>query len=258
MTRRWISAALLLPLLTACLDLNSAGNTPPPAEPTPTPQATDPQPDAAQPLAIATDSATVISTGDGDTLRVQQNGDTLTVRLACIDAPETAQQPHGRQSATHLADLLPVNTPVTLRVVETDRYGRTVAEVYKDNTSVNLQMVKDGHAAVYTQYLDGCSATKDDYLTSEADARQQRLAFWNQPDPVLPWDFRRGKREGQADADKPDPQPNSTGLPDCINTDCDCADFTTQAQAQQVLEMSNGDPHRLDGDGNGLACERLP
>jgi len=39
-------------------------------------------------------------------------------------------------------------------------------------------------------------------------------------------------------------------------SDCDCADF--RSQAQQVLEMTSGDPHRLDGDSNGLACERLP
>lgn len=249
MIRRWPIVALL-PLLTACFNLNPADR-PIPAN------RSDLKSDVTQPNAIAGPSATVISTGDGDTIRVQRNGDTVTVRLACIDAPETAQQPYGRQSARHLAALLPVNTPVTLRVVDTDRYGRTVAEVYKGDESMNLQMVEDGQAVVYTEYLDGCSATQDEYLEAEADARQQRLAFWSQSDPVLPWDYRRGKRENQA-TNKPDPKPDSAGLPSCINTDCDCADFSTQAQAQQVLEMTTGDPHRLDGDHDGVACERLP
>jgi hypothetical protein len=38
--------------------------------------------------------------------------------------------------------------------------------------------------------------------------------------------------------------------------DCDCADFATQAEAQKFLLP--GDPYRLDGDGDGIACESLP
>ncbi|MBD3886614.1 excalibur calcium-binding domain-containing protein [Phormidium tenue FACHB-886] len=40
--------------------------------------------------------------------------------------------------------------------------------------------------------------------------------------------------------------------------DLDCSDFPTQAAAQQALDADRSDPHRLDGDGNGIACERLP
>ena len=37
------------------------------------------------------------------------------------------------------------------------------------------------------------------------------------------------------------------------------ADFATQAQAQRYFEAAGpGDPNRLDGDGNGIACESLP
>jgi endonuclease YncB( thermonuclease family) len=38
--------------------------------------------------------------------------------------------------------------------------------------------------------------------------------------------------------------------------DYDCSDFDTQAQAQKY--MSPGDPHRLDADGDGRACDSLP
>lgn len=38
--------------------------------------------------------------------------------------------------------------------------------------------------------------------------------------------------------------------------DYDCADFSTQAQAQKYLLP--GDPYRLDADGDGVACELLP
>ncbi|NEP15914.1 MAG: DNA/RNA non-specific endonuclease [Leptolyngbya sp. SIO4C1] len=50
--------------------------------------------------------------------------------------------------------------------------------------------------------------------------------------------------------------PNA-GLPPCVDDACNCGDFRDQAQAQQVLEAFWGDPHQLDRDGNGAACERL-
>lgn len=41
--------------------------------------------------------------------------------------------------------------------------------------------------------------------------------------------------------------------------DRDCGDFSTQADAQTFYEAAGpGDPHRLDGDGDGVACASLP
>jgi endonuclease G len=47
-------------------------------------------------------------------------------------------------------------------------------------------------------------------------------------------------------------------LPPCVDDDCNCGDFASQAQAQAVLDAFGGDPYGLDGDGNGTACELLP
>jgi len=47
-------------------------------------------------------------------------------------------------------------------------------------------------------------------------------------------------------------------LPACVKTDCDCSDFSTQEEAQQVFDAFPGDPYRLDQDGNGRVCESLP
>ena len=44
-------------------------------------------------------------------------------------------------------------------------------------------------------------------------------------------------------------------------SDRDCSDFATQAEAQAFFLANGGparDPHRLDGDNDGIACERLP
>lgn len=45
-------------------------------------------------------------------------------------------------------------------------------------------------------------------------------------------------------------------LPSSARKDYDCSDFTNQAAAQKKLLP--GDPYRLDGDGDGIACDSLP
>jgi hypothetical protein len=44
----------------------------------------------------------------------------------------------------------------------------------------------------------------------------------------------------------------------CALTDCNCSDFSTQAQAQTCLNADPSDPFGLDGDNDGVACESLP
>lgn len=206
------------------------------------------------PVQLATlPSGTVISTGDGDTLRVDLGGEAVTTRIACIDAPETAQ-PFGAEAADRLAQALPSGTPVTLRIVDTDRYGRRVAEVYRAGQSVGLQLVAEGYAVVYDEYLASCGATQEDYRQAEATAQAAQLNFWSQAVPLMPWDFRRGVTPTTPTASSVD----TTGFPTCFAGDCDCGDFATQAAAQAVLDAEPGDRHRLDGDQDGVACESLP
>ncbi len=88
-----------------------------------------------------------------------------------MDAPERSQKPWGTQAATRLKQLLPKGQIVSLREVDRDRYGRTVAELYVGNQSINLQMVQEGMAVVYSQYLNGCAATKNQYLQAERSAK---------------------------------------------------------------------------------------
>lgn len=117
-------------------------------------------------------------------------------------------------------------------------------------------MVKDGQAVVYRQYLSGCAATKDQYLQAETQARRKKLGFWNQQSPTVPWDYRRGKRSPQTPTKLVSPV-QTRSLPSCTNSDCNCSDFKTQAQAQQVLAAFPGDKFKLDGDNDGVACEGL-
>jgi endonuclease YncB( thermonuclease family) len=185
--------------------------------------------------------ATVLSIGDGDTIRLRQAGKALTVRLACIDAPETAQSPYGQQARTYLQQRLPIGREVSLNIKTTDRYGRSVAEVFS-GVNINLALVEDGQAFAYRQYLSGCDAKA--YLEAEERASSARLGVWQVKGGITrPWDFRRGRR--------------SAVIPDGTTPGgrrYRCSEISSYAKAQELLRQGHS---YLDGDGNGKACEAL-
>lgn len=229
------------------------------------------------PASAQLQSATVISVGDGDTLRAQVNGQPQTLRLACIDAPELAQSPYGAAARQRLQQLLPAGSQVEVEVVDRDRFGRGVALISLGNLSINQTLVQEGQAVVYQQFLNSCPSLRNQLLLSEAEARQRRLGFWAQANPVMPWDYRRlGARATPTAPNVATPTPSrvpprpttttkpltpprlpASNLPACTKTDCDCKDFRSQAEAQRVLRAFPGDPYRLDRDGDGIACEGL-
>jgi endonuclease YncB( thermonuclease family) len=185
--------------------------------------------------------ATVLSIGDGDTIRVRQAGRALTVRLACIDAPETAQSPWGQQARRYLQQRLPIGREVTLEVKTTDRYGRTVAEVISD-INLNLGMVEDGQAFAYRQYLGGCNAKE--YLDAEVRASRHRYGVWQVEGGITrPWDFRRSPR-GRSISDGTTPGGRRYR----------CSEIGAYDRAQELLRQGHS---YLDGNGDGEACESL-
>ena len=140
--------------------------------------------------------ATVLSIGDSDTIRVLQGQQRLTIRLACIDAPEMAQAPDGANARRYLQTRLPLGSSVTLRPQTVDRFGRTVAEVIGE-VNLNLALVEDGMAFAYRKYLGQCDAKE--YLDAEFRAFRSRYGMWQLPGGTTrPWDFRRGRTSGRS------------------------------------------------------------
>jgi micrococcal nuclease len=135
----------------------------------------------------------LVSVGNGDTIRVKgRNGQPVTVRLACIDAPETAQGVFGAQATATLRQLVAA-APLELRPQTTDRYGRTVAEVIAGGQNVNLEMVPAGAAFVYRQYLRDCDGAAYEAAEQQAQQYRQGVWRWNQQ-PERPWNFRSRTR----------------------------------------------------------------
>jgi micrococcal nuclease len=132
--------------------------------------------------------AKVVGVTDGDTLTVLTARNTqVRIRLAGIDAPEAGQDfgTRAKQAASSLA----FGKAVTISERDTDRYGRTVAEVIlPDGRSLNREMVGQGMAWWYRKY-----AANDTVLARlEAEARRERRGLWTEPGPVPPWDWRKG------------------------------------------------------------------
>ncbi len=142
--------------------------------PAPTPATRRTKPKQAAPAVAG--PAMLVSVGDGDTIRVTgANGQKVTIRMACIDAPETAQGESGAQATLVLKQLLG-SGPLEIRPQTVDRYGWTVAEVYAGVRNVNLEMVRMGMAYAYRQYLSGCD--ENAYLGAEGQAERYRQGIW--------------------------------------------------------------------------------
>ena len=85
---------------------------------------------------------------------------------------------------------------------------------------------------------------------------------------MAPWEYRHGGRQKQRERSStpkaervPDPG-LSSGRCDCSTNQYNCSDFRTRAEAQacyeHCLSLTGLDVHRLDGNGDGEACESLP
>ncbi|MGE5359806.1 MAG: thermonuclease family protein [Bacteroidales bacterium] len=126
----------------------------------------------------------VTHVADGDTLDVTTGQRTVTIRLEGIDAPERGQ-PYGGQARNFLR-VLAFSQPVTVRVKQTDRYGRLVARVIVAGRDVSEEMVRAGLAWHYLDY------SSDPRLAAlEKDARARRVGLWADRSPVPPWVARR-------------------------------------------------------------------
>ncbi|WP_254545881.1 thermonuclease family protein [Halomarina pelagica] len=215
----------------------------------------------------------VVRVVDGDTYEVRfPDGHTEDVRLLGVDTPEvhTATDPaefegipnteDGRRwlrdwghKASEFARSRVGGDPVRIatdpRADRRGSYGRLLVYVYEqDGTNVNRQLIEQGYARMY----DSSFSKRDAFASAERAAQADDVGLWNYEPP-------------RTSTPEPTPEPTPTPTPEPTpeptpsggdgQRDYDCSDFDTQSEAQEYLTA--GDPHRLDGDGDGVACESL-
>lgn len=190
----------------------------------------------------ASETFLVTKVVDGDTIQLEGG---KTVRYIGIDTPETVDprktiQCFGSEATKKNRELVE-DKRVRLEkdISETDRYGRLLRYVYVGDTFVNDYLVRQGYAYVSTFPPD--VKYQEQFLDAQHEARENSRGLWSLCESSQITPLRQGSAEQGGDKD--------------------CSDFKTQNEAQAFFFSQGGpskDPHKLDVDHDGIACESLP
>lgn len=186
----------------------------------------------------------VVGIADGDTLTLlAADRQQVRIRLAEIDTPERGLA-WGIRARKALADRV-FQKQVRVDVIDIDRYGRTVGRVYLNGRDVNRELVREGHAWVYRQYM-----TDRSVLDDEATARAADTGLWSLLDPIPPWEWRHGARGASA--------AGKTLLGDQALS-CGSKRYCRQMRgcAEAEFYLTECRLARLDGDRDGTPCESI-
>lgn len=201
-------------------------------------------------------SCRVVGVHDGDTFTCLTSAKKqIKVRMAEIDTPES-KQPYGTRSQQALSGLV-FQKQVSLKVQDTDRYGRTVARAYVGETDINAELVRQGAAWVYRQYSKDKSL-----LAQESQAKAAKRGLWALPESerVPPWEWRKmsadqrqAKRETKTVKLNPAPVASAPGY--SCSARKTCGQMSSCEEAKFHLNQCGNT--RLDRDQDGVPCESI-
>lgn len=127
---------------------------------------------------------------DGDTIKVDMNGNTETIRFIGVDTPETHDprkvvQCFGVAAANFTKNLIGHHS-VRLEADPTDtnrdRYNRLLRYVYlPSGTLVNAEIIKQGYGFAYTGFP---FEKLNDFRQYEQDARDHNKGLWGSCQPT--------------------------------------------------------------------------
>jgi micrococcal nuclease len=136
----------------------------------------------------------VVRVSDGDTVNLLVENKQERIRLASIDAPETAHgssqpgQPFGEASRKNLAEYVAGKT-LTVVCFEKDHYDRHICDIPVNGTTANRLQVEQGYAWA-NQQAKGKFLRDNSLPELEKSARQKKLGLWAEPGAVAPWEWR--------------------------------------------------------------------
>ncbi|MEK9160760.1 MAG: thermonuclease family protein [Patescibacteria group bacterium] len=202
----------------------------------------------------------VLSIVDGDTIKVSVDGKSEVVRLIGIDTPETVHptQPvecFGIEARNKIVEMLggqSVRLESDLSQDVRDKYERLLAYAFlADGTNINKTLIREGFAYEYTYNVP--YKFQEDFKAAEEFAQRNEKGLWAPGACSEPVEVPKTIAPSA-------PKPISpSSIYTCYYNAYNCGDFSTHAEAQDVYESCGGisnDVHRLDGDKDGLACEK--
>jgi micrococcal nuclease len=129
---------------------------------------------------------------DGDTIAVNMNGSTETVRFIGIDTPETHKpntpvQCYGPEAAAHTKAVISKFGKVRLQAdpldTNRDRYGRLLRYVYlPDGTLLDEQIVQQGYGFAYLSFP---FSKKQQFAADQTAAQTAKLGLWAACQPTV-------------------------------------------------------------------------
>ena len=150
---------------------------------------------------MRTVAGTVTKVSDGDTIHVTTPEQTkLKVRLYGIDAPETQKvnhrtghvskpgQPYSDESWKALEAKI-MGKQVKVDILDIDKYKRMVGIIWLDDRNINLEMISEGYAGAFIEYLK--PPYRSPFIKAEHVAKSSRRGIWSLPDYERPRDFRK-------------------------------------------------------------------
>ncbi|WP_257149602.1 thermonuclease family protein [Bacillus thuringiensis] len=135
---------------------------------------------------VRTIPATITKVTDGDTFKVKfDNGKKETIRLLCIDTPETVHrkkpvQPFGPEASSFTKKMLPIGkkVEVELGISERDKFGRLLAYVYVDGQMINKMLLEKGLARVAYVYAPNTTHI-DEFNAIQKEAQKKGIGIWS-------------------------------------------------------------------------------
>lgn len=129
---------------------------------------------------------TVVNVVDGDTIKINKDGVTETLRLIGIDTPETVDprkpvQCFGKEASDRAKELLSgkkvrIETDDSQDTI--DKYGRLLVYVYRDDgLFFNKKMIEDGYAYEYTYNIP--YKYQVEFKHAENTAHTQEKGLWS-------------------------------------------------------------------------------
>ncbi len=216
---------------------------------------------------------------DGDTIAVDISGKVETLRLIGINTPETVDprkpvECFGKEASNKAKEILTgknVKLEAESTQGERDKYNRLLRYVFLDDgTNFNKLMISEGYAYEYTYDIPYKYQTE--FKQAEKEAREAQRGLWAQgicdsfvnTQTVTPTSIITSTSTPKP-VSTPSPMPTSNPTKStnyiCSYNAYNCANFTTQNEAQSAYEACGGinnDVHDLDRDKDGIACESLP
>jgi micrococcal nuclease len=177
---------------------------------------------------------------DGDTLYTTN----YKIRLSLTNTPEK-DEPGFQEATLFTAMLCPVGSMITVDqddLQPVDNYGRILGKVYCEGGVINEYLLSNGHANILSQYCSTSEFSGENWAQSYGCGYNSKSTSMQSSQTTEPTTSQSST--GNCDPSYPD---------FCILSpppDLDCKDIP-----QKRFTVLQPDPHRFDGDNDGIGCE---